>query len=197
MPGSADPDSCCFCLTLRSGVTGIGGGNCVIYLSLLVGWVGWVTMTLDIHFLLPRYLTSSTIDPGGVRDGLPVTTLDISMILVTIIQVQIYLQTKKEFDNLRSLPTPCLWWGLSRGSPASLYPGWGSMLSSWYFQWWEVVNRVGCIDILALGWNWHRHLIWHYKAEHELHRVCDRPHHHGDPHRHQPLLLHCGLHIQK
>ena len=54
-------------------------------------------------FLLPRYLTSSTIDPGGVRDGLPVTTLDISMLLVTIIQVQIYFQTKKEFANFRLL----------------------------------------------------------------------------------------------
>ena len=37
MAGSPDPDSCCFCLTLRSGVTGIGVGNCVIYLSLIVG----------------------------------------------------------------------------------------------------------------------------------------------------------------
>merc|ERR1712013_620092 len=69
MPGSS-PDSCCFCLTLRSGCLGIGVTYCLLYLATLVG-----------------YLTLGSIDPGGVRDGLPVSTLDITIFIVCTCQI--------------------------------------------------------------------------------------------------------------
>merc|ERR1712086_1153259 len=65
------PDNgCCFCLTLRSGTITIGVGNCIFYLSMFT----W-------------YLTSSNIDPGGLREGLGVTSLGVTSLDLSIFSI--------------------------------------------------------------------------------------------------------------
>lgn len=86
------PESCCFCLTLRSGTIGIATANCLLYLALFIG-----------------YLTSPTIDPGGLREGLAVTTLDISLFIICSIQVLVnILLVVGSVKNISSLTIPWL-----------------------------------------------------------------------------------------
>jgi len=91
MPSGSPEESCCFCLTLRTGCVGIGGAYCILYLALLVG-----------------YLTSDSIDPGGVRDGLPVTVLDISLLLISTIQMVVNILLV--VGSVKKIPSMVLPW---------------------------------------------------------------------------------------
>eukprot|EP00092_Neocalanus_flemingeri_P006255 GFUD01006729.1.p1 GENE.GFUD01006729.1~~GFUD01006729.1.p1 ORF type:complete len:249 (+),score=73.17 GFUD01006729.1:268-1014(+) len=86
-------NSCCFCLTLRSGTILIGIGNCLLYLCMFT----W-------------YLTSSTIDTGGLRDGLDVTSLDISIFSIffvkTLVNILLLVGAVKRIPSL-TLPWLC------------------------------------------------------------------------------------------
>eukprot|EP00092_Neocalanus_flemingeri_P008893 GFUD01009568.1.p1 GENE.GFUD01009568.1~~GFUD01009568.1.p1 ORF type:complete len:261 (+),score=78.34 GFUD01009568.1:259-1041(+) len=86
-------NSCCFCLTLRSGTILIGIGNCLLYLCMFT----W-------------YLTSSTIDTGGLRDGLDVTSLDISIFSIffvkTLVNMLLLVGAVKRIPSL-TLPWLC------------------------------------------------------------------------------------------
>eukprot|EP00092_Neocalanus_flemingeri_P093160 GFUD01118378.1.p1 GENE.GFUD01118378.1~~GFUD01118378.1.p1 ORF type:complete len:243 (+),score=68.26 GFUD01118378.1:325-1053(+) len=86
-------NSCCFCLTLRSGTILIGIGNCLLYLCMFT----W-------------YLTSSTIDTGGLRDGLEVTSLDISIFSIffvkTLVNILLLVGAVKRIPSL-TLPWLC------------------------------------------------------------------------------------------
>jgi len=86
------PDnSCCFCLTLRSGTGIIAGLNCLFYL----GTVVW-------------YLSTSSLDLGGIRDGDIISSLDISIfsICVVMILVSILLMV----SSIRQVPCQTLPW---------------------------------------------------------------------------------------
>jgi len=86
------PDnSCCFCLTLRSGTGIIAGLNCLFYL----GTVVW-------------YLSTSSLDLGGIRDGDIISSLDISIfsICVVMIMVSILLMV----SSIRQVPCQTLPW---------------------------------------------------------------------------------------
>jgi len=66
------PDnSCCFCLTLRSGTILIGAGNCLLYLSMFSWYL----------------LSHGSLDTGGLQDSLWVTSLDISIFSIFCVQV--------------------------------------------------------------------------------------------------------------
>lgn len=69
-PGFTPDNSCCFCLTLRSGTSIIAGLNCVFY----VGAIIW-------------YLSTSSLDIGGIRDGDIISSLDISVFSICVVMV--------------------------------------------------------------------------------------------------------------
>jgi len=86
------PDNtCCICLTLRSGSIIIGIANCLLYLGMLT----W-------------YLTSPNIDTGGVRDGLNITSLDISVF--SIFSVQVLINLLLLVGSVKKIPSHLLPW---------------------------------------------------------------------------------------
>lgn len=89
---SDSPDNtCCFCLTLQSGTAIIGAANCVFYLSMLT----W-------------YLTSSLIEPGGVREGMAVTSMDLS--IISIVSVQVLVNILLLAGTIKKRPCHALPW---------------------------------------------------------------------------------------
>merc|ERR1712013_500002 len=89
---SDTPDNtCCFCLTLQSGTAIIGAANCVFYLSMLT----W-------------YLTSSLIEPGGVREGMAVTSMDLS--IISIVSVQVLVNILLLAGTIKKRPCHALPW---------------------------------------------------------------------------------------
>jgi len=65
------PDnSCCFCLTLRSGSILIGAGNCLLYL-ILFSWY---------------LLSHGSLDASGLEESFGVTSLDISIFSIFCVQ---------------------------------------------------------------------------------------------------------------
>jgi len=84
-------DSCCVCLTLRSGTILIGAGNCLFYVCMFAG-----------------YLTSSSIDPGGLRDSLAVTSLDMS--IFSIFCVQVLANTSLVVGAVKRIPSHTFPW---------------------------------------------------------------------------------------
>jgi len=69
-PGFTPDNSCCFCLTLRSGTSIIAGLNCVFYIGAII----W-------------YLSTSSLDIGGIRDGDIISSLDISVFSICVVMV--------------------------------------------------------------------------------------------------------------
>jgi len=86
------PDNtCCFCLTLQSGTILIGTANSVFYLSMFT----W-------------YLTSSLIEPGGLREGLAITSMDLS--IFSIVTVQILVNILLLVGTIKKRPCHTLPW---------------------------------------------------------------------------------------
>ena len=86
------PDnSCCFCLTLRSGTGIIAGLQCVFYLGIVI----W-------------YLSTSSLDIGGIRDGDVITSLDMSLFSVCVVMIMVNILLM--FAAIKEAPCQTLPW---------------------------------------------------------------------------------------
>lgn len=85
------PDnSCCFCLTLRSGTGIIAGLKCVFYLGILI----W-------------YLSLSSSDYGGIRDG---SSLDLDLTVSSICFVMVLVNILLMVSAVKEVPCQTLPW---------------------------------------------------------------------------------------
>jgi len=84
-------NSCCFCLTLRSGTAIISILHSIFYLGLII----W-------------YLSTSSLDLGGVRDGNIISSLDIC--LFSISTVMILVNILLLVSAVREIPCQTLPW---------------------------------------------------------------------------------------
>lgn len=86
------PDnSCCFCLTLRSGTAIIAILHSIFYLGLII----W-------------YLSTSSLDIGGVRDGSFISSLDICLFSVSTVMILVNILLL--VSALREIPCQTLPW---------------------------------------------------------------------------------------
>ena len=95
------PDnSCCFCLTLRSGTAIIAVKDCVFYAATIIWWVAifvpidtksyhlQVLYSIKQYFtLVPRYLSTSSLTLGGIRDGDTLSSIDMSLFSLCVVMI--------------------------------------------------------------------------------------------------------------